>query len=324
MARKNSHLIYYIRAFSMLLTPSFILRAREKRILKTYENRTDKDYINQRVDYYNQMEDIIDIPTESNTLEHHTYKEHKSSSVYFFDTFEYTRYFPKHLHWFHQPGDVKCLFPYPTVVKTRPLLYNNNDFKNSILLNLDKVRHFLFVKDTIPFEQKKPIVLFRGDTHGKPHRIKFLKMFYNKPGFDVGDTSYKIEEKQLHAKKLNINDHFAYRYIMALEGNDVASNLKWVMSSNCIAVMPRPTCESWFMEGTLVPNYHYIETKDDYSDLEERIKYYNEHIEEAKAIIRHAHEYVNQFKDKERERIISYLVMKKYFKKSSFHGKVQL
>ena len=100
---------------------------------------------------------------------------------------------------------------------------------------------------------------------------------------------------------------------MSLEGNDVASNLKWVMSSNSIAVTPRLTCETWFMEGTLKPNYHYIEVNDDFSNLEERLQYYIDHPEEAEAIIKHAHEYVDQFRDKEREKLISLLVLKKYF-----------
>jgi len=100
---------------------------------------------------------------------------------------------------------------------------------------------------------------------------------------------------------------------MSLEGNDVASNLKWVMSSNSIAVTPRLTCETWFMEGTLIPNYHYIEVKPDFSDLEERLTYYIQHPEEAEAIIQHAHEYVDQFRDEEREKLIQLLVLKKYF-----------
>lgn len=58
-----------------------------------------------------------------------------------------------------------------------------------------------------------------------------------------------------------IREHLDYKFIMAIEGNDVASNLKWVMSSNSLAVMPRPTCETWFMEGTLIPDYHYIEVR---------------------------------------------------------------
>ena len=101
---------------------------------------------------------------------------------------------------------------------------------------------------------------------------------------------------------------------MALEGNDVASNLKWVMSSNSIAVMPRPTCETWFMEGKLIPNYHYIEIKPDFTDLEERLKHYIEHPEEAQQIIEHAHEYVAQFRNPRREKLISLLVLDKYFR----------
>lgn len=323
MARKNSHIIYYIKAFSMLLTPTCVLRARERRLLASYHKRADKEKINDRVNYYNQLEQVVALPDNSPQLEHHTYQEHQCSSVYFFDTFEFTRYFPRKLHWNHQPGDVTCLFDKPTVVKTRPLHQEDPRFHNSILMNLDKVRHFLFVKDPIPFTEKKPVVLFRGEAHGKPARLKFLQMFKGKPGFDVGDTSHKLDAS-LQVGKLSINEHFKYRYIMALEGNDVASNLKWVMSSNCIAVMPRPTCESWFMEGTLIPNYHYIEIKPDFSDLEERIRYYNEHTDEALAIIQHAHEYVSQFLDPKREKIISYLVMRKYFQKTSVNGKIQL
>jgi spore maturation protein CgeB len=100
---------------------------------------------------------------------------------------------------------------------------------------------------------------------------------------------------------------------MSLEGNDVASNLKWIMSSNSIAVTPRLTQETWFMEGTLIPNYHYVEVKEDFSDLEERLTYYIDHPDEAEAIICHAHEYVKQFFDTKREKLISLLVLKKYF-----------
>ena len=113
--------------------------------------------------------------------------------------------------------------------------------------------------------------------------------------------------------KKTIREHLDYKFIMALEGNDVASNLKWVMSSNSIAVMTRPTCETWFMEGKLIPDYHYIEIKDDLSDLEEKLTYYINHPVEAEQIVKHAHEYVAQFFDAERERLISLLVMDKYF-----------
>jgi len=72
---------------------------------------------------------------------------------------------------------------------------------------------------------------------------------------------------------MTIDEQLEYKFILSLEGNDVATNLKWIMSSNSLAFMPRPKYETWFMEGNLVPNHHYILIKDDYSDLEERLKY---------------------------------------------------
>lgn len=142
-----------------------------------------------------------------------------------------------------------------------------------------------------------------------------MEMYFHHPMCDLGDVSKNTADPaEWRTEKKTINEHLDYKFIMALEGIDVASNLKWVMSSNSIAVMPRPTCETWFMEGTLIPNYHYIEIKPDFSDLEERLNYYIEHVDESLEIINHAHEYVSQFKDKRRENLISLLVLDKYFK----------
>ena len=145
--------------------------------------------------------------------------------------------------------------------------------------------------------------------------FRSMEMYFHHPMCDLGDVSKNTTDPaEWRTEKKTINEHLDYKFIMALEGIDVASNLKWVMSSNSIAVMPRPTCETWFMEGTLIPNYHYIEIKPDFSDLEERLNYYIEHVDESLEIINHAHEYVSQFKDKRRENLISLLVLDKYFK----------
>ena len=55
--------------------------------------------------------------------------------------------------------------------------------------------------------------------------------------------------------------------------------------------------ETWFMEGKLKGNYHYIEIKDDYSDLEEKLNYYSEHTKEALDIINNAHTFISEFRD---------------------------
>lgn len=305
-----------------MATPSFIISMMEKNILKNYD-AMDKDYIDSRVNYYNQLSTVEELPNESYCIGNNSYFNKQGPSVYFFDTFEYTRYFPKYFKWIHIPGDVNFLVDSPSIVKTRPLCPDNPMYSNSIILNLDKVRHFFFVKDNKDFLSKKKMVVFRGDIFNKPKRIEFIYKYINEPIFNIGDTSGKLDES-IQKNRMTKAEHLEYRYIMSLEGNDVATNLKWVMSSNSIAVMPRPTCESWFMEGRLIPNYHYIEIKDDFSDISDRIAYYNEHENEALAIIEHAHEWVEQFKDKKREDVISYLVLKKYFQHTSFNGKVQL
>jgi hypothetical protein len=90
-----------------------------------------------------------------------------------------------------------------------------------------------------------------------------------------------------------------------------------VMSSQSIAVMPKPKYETWFMEGLLVADVHYIIIKDDYTDLEQRLNYYIKNQDKAQQIIENANAYVQQFKDPKNERLISLLIMKKYFEKTN-------
>ena len=85
------------------------------------------------------------------------------------------------------------------------------------------------------------------------------------------------------------------------------------MSSNSVCVMPKPKYETWFMEGTLEAGVHYIEVNDDFSNAEEKINYYSTHTEEALQIVKNANAYVDQFKDSKREKLISLLVLDKYF-----------
>ena len=62
-----------------------------------------------------------------------------------------------------------------------------------------------------------------------------------------------------------------------------------------------------------MPGEHYIEIKPDFSDLEEQLRYYMAHPEEVKRIIANAHRYVDAFRDRRREELISIGVLYKYF-----------
>ncbi|WP_294141985.1 glycosyl transferase family 90 [uncultured Sanguibacteroides sp.] len=312
---KNSKWVYYFRNYIRYAIPQFIYRLSLDHVLYKAMKRDDFSYIRERVEYYNKLDTPEKLPRNSSRLVEHRYGQREKQSVYFFDTYEFTRWFPQSMKWNHLPGDIVHVPENPCIVKSRPLDVDN---KNSVLLNLDKIRHFTFLKDNIPFTEKENKIIFRGKVGNKPRRELFMKKFIGHSMCDVGDVSKdpKIPQ-EWKAPKMTLHEHFRYKFIMALEGNDVASNLKWVMFSNSIAVMPKPTCETWFMEGKLLPDYHYIEIKKDYSDLIEKVNYYIRHEREALEIIKHAHEYVSQFQDKQREKLISLFVMKKYFEKTN-------
>lgn len=313
---KNVNLFDIIKGVLRDATPRIITRSRLSRY-KAKINGLDEDrkaLLETRVNYCCKLSGKTSLPDDARILKDHTFRKKDVHSAYFFDTNEYTRYFPAGMRWLHQDGDVTWLFDFPTVVKSRPI---GDDNANSVLINQDKTRHFLFINDPFKWEDKADHVIFRGDVKGKANRKKFLQMYMNHPFCDLKDTTRGDSDCPQEWRQKEITSlyrHLKYKYIMALEGNDVASNLKWVMSSNSIAIMPMPKYETWFMEGTLIPDHHFICIKDDYSDLEEKVAYYNSHPEKAKAIINHAHEYILRFNDKKFEKLVALAVFDKYFR----------
>lgn len=301
---KNNKFRYYFLNSLRLLLPSQIFRIRLKNRLSQVDNY-DKEYLRRRVNYYNKLIDRLPVPGEAQTLKE--FRRKNKLNTYFFDTYEYLRYFHPGLKLNFVFGDVSCTFTQPTIVKSRPIHCDNS---NSVLLKLNKVRHFIYTKDTKPYLAKKDLLVFRGGAH-QQNRIDFLKKYYDHPLCNAGQSRKK--SVPYFAERLTIEDQLDYKFILSLEGNDVASNLKWIMSSNSLAVMPRPTCETWFMEGTLIPDVHYAVIKDDFSDLEERLQYFMQHPDEAQQIVKNANDYVSQFKSAKRESLISLLVLEKYF-----------
>jgi hypothetical protein len=310
---KNSNLKYYLRSYLREYTPKVFSQWQLKRLLKQVESHPNRAVILKRAAYYCKL-------TADSAYNRQEWgakavrlrdQEVTGQKAYYFDAMQYARYFPQDLRWILDAGDKPYVAPEPAIVKNRPIVEHND---NSVILNLDKNRHFLFVNDQKSWRDKKNVAIFRGDLGPrKQNRDLFMNRWAGHPMVDAASTNRSEEHPEWQKPKLTIGEHLDYKFIMSLEGNDVASNLKWVMSSNSIAVSPRLTQETWFMEGTLIPNYHYIEVREDFEDLEERLTYYINHPDEAEAIIQHAHEYVRQFLDAKRERLISLLVLKRYF-----------
>jgi Glycosyl transferase family 90 len=310
---KNIKLLYYLKVLAWQLMPSGFFRLRLPERLKKLDTltETERNLIFSRVNYYNKLQTVKPLLAGIMLGKLRLPKKQKA---YYFDTQEYTRYFNTQYKANFLFGDVTQVYPEPTIVKSRPI---NKLNENSVILNLDKLRHFNFVTDSRAFEDKKNMLVGRGVIK-KEHRIRFYERYFNHPLCNLGQINRGKNEHWIK-DFLTIDEHLEYKFILCLEGNDVATNLKWVMSSNSLAVMPKPKFETWFMEGTLVANHHYVEIKDDYSDLEARLNYYINNPKEALNIIRQAHDFVAQFQHKEREDLISLLVLEKYFYKTGQH-----
>ncbi len=310
---KNNKFLYYSSAYLGLLIPRSVFRKQRKSILRNAE-KYDSSEIQARVDYYNKLVSAKNI--ENNTVGLSEFKYGIKPKTYFFDSYKLLRYFPLSYKISFLFGDVTSVPDEPSFVKSRPVGKLNG---NSVLLKLNAVRHFNFINDLKPFRKKKSLLVGRSKVY-QENRVRFLEKYFGHPLCDVGQVNNDSGGNKKWLKpKMTLAEHLEYKFILCLEGNDVATNLKWVMSSNSVAVMPRPTCETWLMEGALEPGVHYIEIALDYSDVEEKLKYYIEHPDQAERIIENAHQFVRQFQDTQKEKLISLLVVQKYFEKTGQH-----
>ena len=307
---KNNKMLYYLVNYIRQVIPSTFY---QKKLAQKTHSKQQLSGILKRVAYYNKLSNTI---TLKNPVLLSEIKTVPGSKVYFFDLYQYSRYFNQKLKGLFLFGDITEVPKQPTFVKSRPIGDNN---ANSVLLKWNKLRHFMFIKkEQKTYPEKKNMLVSRGKVHKtQAHRIKFIEKYFAHPMCNIGRVNTNDLNPLWKVPRLSIDQQLDYKFILCLEGNDVASNLKWVMSSQSIAVMPKPKYETWFMEGLLVADVHYIIIKDDYTDLEQRLNYYINNQDKALQIIENANAYVQQFRNQENETLISLLTLKKYFEKTN-------
>ena len=303
---KTNKFFFYIQGFWRGIVP---VKSYDKKIDELYKTVSKENLfkIEKRVDYYNKIQDSKK-GFHSGTNVKDLLKP-KTPKSYYFDTYEYARFFPGNYPINFRFGDVNTILEYPMITKSRPIRGNN---ENNILLNLDKARHFVSVKGDIDFLKKENKLIGRAGVY-QEHRIRFYERYFNNALCDLGQVNKRQGNSDWIKPKISIADHLKNKFILSLEGNDVATNLKWIMSSNSIAVSPPLTMETWYMEGTLQPDVHFIGIDADYKNLEEKLQYYIDHDKEALEIINNAQEHRNQFNNRAVENLTSLLVLKKYF-----------
>ena len=317
LKNKNNKFAYYFKGHVKRLYPKNWLALDLDKLQKSIKD-FDEFKMNNRLNYYykNSSKFLLDINSVMDyKLEYLRLSKIKDISskhgVYYLDLMEYARFFPQEYILAYLFGDITNVPDIPSLTKSRPV--KNND--NSILMKFDKVRHFYFVSKDIPYKKKSNKLVWRGAVL-QPHRIKFMERFFSKSSLiDVGDVnkSGNYINEDWRVPYLSIDEQLQNKFILSIEGFDVATNTKWIMSSNSLCFMVKPKFETWFMEGQLIPNFHYVLINDDYSNLKEKINYYIINTEEAEDIIKNANNYVVQFMNNKSEDWLQLKILERYF-----------
>ncbi len=106
----NNRLAYFSKNLIRYITPKAWLHRRLNKVLAELDKRPDKDYILKRVEYYNRLQGVVPLdPTCAKPLALHKFGD--AGSTYFFDSYEFTRWFSDSLKWCYLFGDVTHVPP---------------------------------------------------------------------------------------------------------------------------------------------------------------------------------------------------------------------
>jgi hypothetical protein len=228
-------------------------------------------------------------------------------------------------------GDNSFNYNFPLIVKSRPI-----DAIENILIKLNIARHYgdaekIIKNKDISWRDKKSIICWRGATtkicNALNKRLILVQKYANYKekfiniGFNnlVQDELENTKSFQSYIKSyMTIPQMLDNKYLISVEGNDVATNLKWIMASNSIVLMPKPTIESWFFEHKLLPYFHYVPLSDDFSDLEIQYEWCEKNQDMCQQIVANANQHVQNFMDIKNENDIISKIVETYIKKIQF------
>ena len=194
--------------------------------------------------------------------------------------------------------------------------------ETSIIFKMGNIRLFdpclkIPQKDTV-WGDKLNDVVWRGATTGGQQRVDFVKKYFH--SFNIGFATVKQKpEMKSHMKKaLSFKEQLKYKFLISLEGNDVASNLRWALFSNSVVIMPKPNWNSWVMEAMLEPYVHYIPLNDNLDNLEEIMEWCGKNDKKCQEIARRSTLYMQQFFDYENENLVKRDLLKEYANRITF------
>jgi hypothetical protein len=237
-------------------------------------------------------------------------------------------------------GDNRSHSDLPILAKTRPII-NSSGITLAPLKYDHHWKNALNVlqNDLTSYEGKQDALVWRGATTGSwngninqksdrvMQRYKLLKYLQKSPSdarLDVGFTqliqncTLKLDSSEIETlsssvrEPLSIPDQLQSKLVLVLEGNDVATSLKWVLASNSVPVMLAPSVESWLLESQLQPWVHYVPVSPDLDNLSEVVDHCLANNSLCKEISRRGKDYVTHFSDLQMERLIFQQVLREF------------
>lgn len=215
-------------------------------------------------------------------------------------------------------GDGVSSSRFPVFLKNRKISDNR-----AIILNFNSGRHWRFYHEGLLNEDLKWCdkindIVWRGINTGESHGLRYnLVSGYNKK-YDIGFSSVLNSGKDFDKCKgfvkgrMEIKEQLKYKYIVSIEGNDVATSLKWILSSGSVPMMPKPTRESWLLESQLIPYVHYVPLNDNLDNLDEVYNWCLDNDAHCQQIAENGKRYMEMFFDEENEKDICRMIYKKY------------
>lgn len=214
----------------------------------------------------------------------------------------------------------------PALTKARQI----NQKNNGILTKLNIPRHWSILDNPLPdieWRFKRPDPIWRGNHvcgyKKKPNRFDLVEKYAKKYNirfwsgdiskYAIGQQKYYYDHSEFFVEEItSIQEQLKYKYIIAMEGNDVSTGLKWMLNSNSVVIMPKPQIESWLMEGMLIPWEHYIPLNDKLDDLDKIIEWCRNNDEKCRQIAINGKEFISMFMNHNNEKLIFDTILQEY------------
>ena len=136
----------------------------------------------------------------------------------------------------------------------------------------------------IPFSQKQNKIVFGGQDRGSKYN------FANRRDIEINQRDYfksdaVSKENIVCSGWIDRSEMIHYKYILDIDGNSSTWDATaWKLNSGSVILKTESCWRQWFYDEYL-PNVHYIEIKDDFSDLQEKYQWCESHQEECQIMI---------------------------------------